>query len=238
MDDHNIAPINPLPWVVWLLVLPMIGLEVLFALAEAGAIGGPTAIGWRLSAMQDFGFIPEYWRQQALHGAFDLELLRRFFTYSFIHGDVTMVAFGVVICLALGKFVAEVFQPWAVVLVFVGGAAMGALVYGYFVPQQVLIGAFPGVYGLIGAYSFLLWVGLSEGENPLRAFRLIGGLLAIQVLYGAVFTVLPMVFPSMGETQGDWSWVADIAGFAAGFVLSFVVSPGGFGRVMGKMRQR
>jgi hypothetical protein len=32
--------------------------------------------------------------------------------------------------------------------------------------------------------------------------------------------------------------VADLAGFATGFLMSFVVSPGGFGRVMGKIRQR
>jgi hypothetical protein len=32
--------------------------------------------------------------------------------------------------------------------------------------------------------------------------------------------------------------VADLSGFLAGFFLSFVVSPGGWGRVRDKLRQR
>ena len=37
---------------------------------------------------------------------------------------------------------------------------------------------------------------------------------------------------------GGWDWVADLAGFATGFLLSFVVSPGGWARVREKIRQR
>ena len=65
MQDHDIAPINPLPPVVWLLVLPMIGVELVLSLAEAGMIGGRAAIGWRVAALEGFGFFPDYWRQQA-----------------------------------------------------------------------------------------------------------------------------------------------------------------------------
>jgi membrane associated rhomboid family serine protease len=37
---------------------------------------------------------------------------------------------------------------------------------------------------------------------------------------------------------GSWDWVADVAGFAAGFLLSFLVSPGGFARLLDQIRQR
>ena len=37
---------------------------------------------------------------------------------------------------------------------------------------------------------------------------------------------------------GSATWVADLAGFVAGFLLSFIVSPGGWSRVMQKIRQR
>jgi membrane associated rhomboid family serine protease len=37
---------------------------------------------------------------------------------------------------------------------------------------------------------------------------------------------------------GGLEWVADLAGFATGFILSFAVSPGGWGRVRDKLRQR
>jgi membrane associated rhomboid family serine protease len=35
-----------------------------------------------------------------------------------------------------------------------------------------------------------------------------------------------------------WYWVAELAGFAAGFLLSFVVSPGGIARLRDQIRQR
>ena len=59
MDDHKIAPINPLPHVVWLLVLPMIAVELVLSLGETGAIGGREAIGWRVATMEAYGFFPD-----------------------------------------------------------------------------------------------------------------------------------------------------------------------------------
>lgn len=234
----QIAPINPLPGVVWLLALPMIALEILFSLADAGAIGGPQAVGWRIAAIQDYGVFPEFWRQNLAAGAVDLPLLRRFFSFAFIHGSATQALFGVAMVMALGKFVGEVFRPWALAVVFLGAGAVGALAYAYLVPNQPLFGAFPGVYGLIGAFSFLIWVRLAgTGVNQLRAFAMIGGLMAVRMIFGAFYTVLPMVMPSVGAVGHDWSWVADLPGFAAGFLLSFVVSPGGFGRVRARIRE-
>ena len=37
---------------------------------------------------------------------------------------------------------------------------------------------------------------------------------------------------------GNWSWVAEITGFATGFLLTFAVSPGGFQRLLDQIRQR
>jgi membrane associated rhomboid family serine protease len=130
--------------------------------------------------------------------------------------------------LALGKMVAEVFRWWGVLVVFLGSAAVGGAAYGLLVPglRTQLIGAYPGVYGLIGAFTFLIWTKLAlVGANRLRAFSLIGILLAVQLVFGLLF-------------GGSWDWVAEIAGFATGFLLSFVVSPGGFRRVVEMVRQR
>ena len=235
----QITPINPLPGVVWLLALPMIALEILFSLADAGVIGGPQAVGWRVSAITTYGVRPDVWREYFAAGAVDMPLLQRFFSFAFIHGSATQALFGVAMTMALGKFVGEVFKGWAVALVFLGSGIVGALVYAFAVPNQPLFGAFPGVYGLIGAFSFLIWVKLAgTGVNLLRAFSLIGALMVFQAIYGAFFTLLPMLMPSMGEVGHDWSWVADLPGFAAGFLLSFVVSPGGFARVRDRIRNR
>lgn len=242
-DDYQradqIAPINPLPGVVWLLALPMIALEIAFSLADGGMIGGPQAVGWRIAAIEGYGVFPEFWRQNLAAGAVDMPLLRRFVSFAFVHGSATQALFGVAMVMALGKFVGEVFRPWALALVFLGSGALGALVYAYAVPNQPLYGAFPGVYGLIGAFSFLIWVKLAgTGVNQFRAFTMIGGLLAVQLIFGAFFTLMPLLMPSMGPVGHDWSWVADLPGFGAGFLLSFLVSPGGFARVRDRIRNR
>jgi membrane associated rhomboid family serine protease len=92
--------------------------------------------------------------------------------------------------------------------------------------EAALFGGYPPVYGLIGAFTFLMWVRLAAaGANRLRAFTLIGVLLAIQFVFGVLF-------------GGGSEWIADIAGFAAGFALSFVVVPGGLARVLARLRQR
>ena len=52
------------------------------------------------------------------------------------------------------------------------------------------------------------------------------------------FSIAVMVFSICMLFGGGWDWVADVTGFAFGFLVSFVVSPGGFGRVMDQLRQR
>ena len=56
--DHNAAPLNPLPPVIWLLALPIVAMELIVNLAATGVIGGATGIGWRADAVQRFAFSP------------------------------------------------------------------------------------------------------------------------------------------------------------------------------------
>lgn len=228
MQDHNAPPLNPLPMVVWALALPILAMEAVLGLAEAGIIGGPTGIGWRLEAVERFAFSPDLLRYMWDVGAYTPDRLYRLISYPFVHANFTHALFATVILLALGKMVGEVFRWWAVLVVFFGASVVGALVYTAALPaaQVPLLGAYPPVYGMIGAFTFLLWVNLAAvGANKYRAFSMIGFLLGIQLVFGLLF-------------GGGYDWIADLAGFATGFVLSFVVSPGGFGRVRDKMRQR
>ncbi len=225
--DLNAPPLNPLPPVVWALVLPIIAMEVVVNLGARGLVGPPEAVGWRLDALQRFAYSPELMRQMIAQHTYPLDGLMRLVTYPFVHFTFTHALFVVVILLAMGKMVGEVFRWWAVLLVFFASAITGALAY-TLVPalQTPLIGGYPPVYGLIGGFTFLLWVNLAAvGANKYRAFSLIGFLLGIQLLFGVVF-------------GGGWEWVADLTGFATGFLLSFVVSPGGWARVREKIRQR
>lgn len=225
--DLNAPPLNPLPTAVWLLALPIAAMEVVLSAGASGLLANPAAEGWRLDAVQRFAFFPDLMRRMIEAGQFPWQGMLRLVSYPLVHGGFTHALMAVVILLALGKMVGEVFRTWAMVLVFLGSALVGALAYAM-VPglSTPLIGAYPAVYGLIGAFTFLLWVNLAaKGANQYRAFSLIGLLLGIQLLFGLLF-------------GGGFEWVADIAGFATGFVLSFVVSPGGWARVKAKLRRR
>ena len=51
--------VNPLPPAVIGLAVVMIGVEVMFNLAERGLLGGAAGIGWRTSAVQNYAFFGE-----------------------------------------------------------------------------------------------------------------------------------------------------------------------------------
>lgn len=225
--DYNAPPLNPLPPVVWLLALPIIAMEIVVQLGERGFAGGAAGAGWRLDAVQRLAFAPEYLRRMWAADQWPLDGLARLVTYVAIHTSFMHFLFVLVFLLALGKFVGEVFRLWAVLVVVLGSAVVAAVVYAA-IPftQNPLIGGYPAVYGLVGAFTFMLWVRLARtGGNPARAFTLIAFLLGTQLLFGLLF-------------GGGTDWIADGAGFVTGFLLSFVVSPGGFARVMAKLRNR
>ncbi len=228
MQDYNAPPLNPLPWVVWLLALPMMAMELVVSMAEAGFVGGVEGAGWRVQALTMFAFSPDMLRKMVELGTYPPEHLYRILTFPFVHGNTMHAVFVVVMLLALGKAVGSIFRWWAVIVIFFGAAVVGAVVYSMTLPNQhaALFGGYPAVYGLIGGFTFLLWVGLAAtGANRFRAFGLIGFLLAAQLLFGLLF-------------GGGQEWVADLSGFAFGFLASFVVSPGGYSRVLAKIRTR
>lgn len=226
-SPETIRPVNPLPPVILALFVMIMGVEAIFSLGARGLIGGPEAIGWRNMAIQDFGFNSQIMLWMLENGRYPPEHMMRLVSYVFVHGSFTHALFAGVMLLALGKFVGEVFSQWATFLLFILSAVAGALIYGLVITGQPwLIGAFPGVYGLIGGFTYLIWLRLGQmGAQQSRAFTLIGFLMGIQLIFGLLF-------------GGNSEWLADFAGFFFGFVLSFFLSPGGFARLRAKIRHR
>ncbi|MBM2319797.1 MULTISPECIES: rhomboid family intramembrane serine protease [Marivita] len=224
---HNEPPLNPLPPVVIALFLVIVGLEVAFNLGARGLVGGPQAVGWRLGTLERFAFSAEIFDWMRESGRWPIEHVMRFVSYPFVHASFTHALFAGVMLLALGKMVGEAMGSFAVLLIFFVSAAGGALVYALTVGGSTpLIGAFPAVYGLIGGFTYLLWLRLGQlGEKQVRAFTLIGFLLAIQLIFGLLF-------------GANAEWVADLAGFAIGFVMSTILVPGGWARLVDRLRQR
>jgi membrane associated rhomboid family serine protease len=224
-DNPNPLPVNPLPAVVIALVLIIMGIEVAFSLGARGIVGGPAAIGWRLEAIQIYAFSADIFDWMWANGRWPFEHLQRFVTYIFVHGSFTHALFVCVFVLAMGKMVAEVMGDLAMALIFVLSGVGGAVGYALLVDTPIpLIGGFPAVYGLIGGFTYLLWRSLAlVGAAQSRAFTLIAFLMGAQLLFGLLF-------------GGQKDWIADLFGFASGFVLSFFVAPGGWARIRDKIR--
>lgn len=226
-EGYTESPLNPLPGVVWLLALPMLVIELILSAGDLSLIGGPTGIGWRGAAIQKFALAPGMLQQMWQTGVWRGDFLMRFVTYPFVHASFTQALFVLVFVLALGKMVAEVLRPWAVLVVFFVAAICGGIVYSLVPAAQLgLIGGYPAVYGMIGAFTYLLWARLgAQKANRYRAFSLIGFLLAAQLVFGLLF-------------GGGWDWVAELSAFVAGFALSFIVGPGGPAHLLRVLRQR
>ena len=224
---NNPYPVNPIPPVIIGLCVAIVAVEVVLSMAGAGLIGGQQGIGWRSAAIQDYGFAPSVWEQLLERSDYSFDILKRFITYAFVHGSTTQAIFGVVILLALGKFVGDVFHPLAVLAVFVLSGVVGAAVFGAIVTPNIgLVGVYPADYGLIGAFTYLQWLRLGRmGQNQLQAFRMIGFLMGFQLLFAMLF-------------GGSPAWIADVAGFVTGLGMSILVGPGGWTAFLGRIRQR
>ncbi len=219
---HSESPLNPLPAVIWVLAAALALPELAFLIG--GGLGGGSPEVMRVNAIQMTAWIPGL----ALNGplaTLPFEQLYRLLAYAFVSASATGTLFMLAFTLALGKAISGVFSQWAVATIFVVSAIGGAVVYTIFAalpgqPRLALVGGFPAAYGLIGAFTWLLWMRLrASGDNPARAFVLIGVLILFQLTFAALYRSLPS------------DLVAEFAGFAIGFFLSFLVAPGGWQRL-------
>ncbi len=226
-DPAFVPPVNKLPPAVLLMFFAIAGVEAALALGNAGFVGGPQAIGWRLALVREWGFSAVMFDQMLASGTWPLRHVARLVTYPFIHLSFSHSLFAMVLLLALGKMVAERMGSLAFLAVFFVSSIGGALVYTLLLSDEVwLVGAYPGVYGLIGGYSFVLWRSLAAKGGPqAQAFTLITLLMGLQLIWS--------VFAEIGNT-----WVAELAGFAWGFALSFVLAPGEWAKLRTRFQQR
>lgn len=220
-------PVNPIAPVVVSLFMAMIVTELAFSLGEREIIGGPAAIGWRLDYIQQFAFSGEIFEWMFVNGSFPFEQVIRTVTYPFLHSSFVHAAIGAVMFIALGKMVSDAYGAVATVILFFACVIMGAVAFAVFTESPApLLGAFPGVYGFVGAYTYLLWIKLGQsGQRQMRAFSLIGFLMLIQLVFGVLY-------------GGSPTWVADIAAFVVGLALSVLLAPGGWQRFLSRLRQR
>ena len=230
VQNPNESPVNPMPPVVVALFFLIVGIEALFSLGAAGILGGAQALGWRIGALQDYGFSGEIFQWMWANNRWPSEHVMRFVTYGFVHGSFTHALFVSVMLLAMGKCVGQVLSQLATLVLFVAGLVAGAVAHGAMHGllgwgSPWLVGGFPGVYALIGGFTYLIWVRLvATGSSGARAFGLIGALMAIRLVFGLLF-------------GSDGTWLADLVGFGIGFGLSVLLVPGGLARLRQRLRR-
>lgn len=225
--DPDASPINPLPPILAALGVAMGLIEIAFQLGARGLVGGREAIGWRVQGIESFGFFDSAWEQALISQSWPIDTLQRFLTYPFVHQNATHAIFAIALLLAIGNFSGRIFSGWALAIVFALSSAAGAVAFGLFnsgLPP--LYGAYPPVYGFLGLMTWALWIiARREGKNPLRAFQLVGILVALQLafylLFGASLTL-----------------ASELTGFATGFLLAPFLVPGGLRRILEMIRAR
>lgn len=221
LTDLNAAPINPLPWPVWVLVLVIAGIEALLWLGGAGLIGGPGALGWRVEAIRHLAVSAALQDWMIETGRAPWRHLARYIGFGLVHAGPAHALFVIVLAAALGKYLGEALGTRALVALMILPPAVGAVVFGLVLggaEQGWLFGGMAMVFGLVGALTFWRWHVANDAAARRRAFGVIGALLLARLGFGL-----------LAETgQG---WIAEFAAFGAGFALAALVSPGALARL-------
>ncbi len=221
------SPFNTVPLAALALVAVIVAVELVLTAAANGFAGGAQGIGWRAGAFQDYAFAPAVMTEIFERGRGSFDLWKRFVTYAFVHVSFTHALWATVLLLAMGKYVGEILRPIPFLILFFASTIGGAAFYGVVSPTNTpLLGAYPGVYGLIGAYTYLMWLTLGRlGENQLKAFQLIGVLMGLLLIYSMLFGSSP-------------TWIAEVCGFVIGLFIAPLLAPGGWQAFLTRVRNR
>ena len=220
MPDTPNPAFNPLPPAVIILFLIIAGGEIYVAGAEVSLWGNFDA---RINLIRQFAFMPEGFGRALSNNILVPELFWRMMTYPFLHGSLIQGIFASVFILAMGKFVGEVLGNIAVIAIFFASAIFAALGFALFTSSSFpLFGGFPAAYGLIGAFTFVLFSRTGgQLSQQLMAFRLLG----ILILINFGFSLLQ---------NGPPLWVAELSGAVTGFISAAIIHPGGIRFIINK----
>jgi len=227
LSNYDKPPVvNPIPAAILVILAGIILVEATIFFGFGGFIGKPGAAYERLFLIQNYGVPPNLVNWMFDTKNFSFDYLLRFIAYSFVNFSGLSVIFAAVLLLALGKIVGEVFSPLSVILIWILSTSLASIFYSVSTTtDQILVGSYPGVYGFVGAYTFVSWITLrlAKNKNQSLAFSLIVVLMSVQLLFSFLF----------GTGQ---LWIADFGGFVTGFLISFFLIPGGIKRILSVLR--
>lgn len=214
-DESRPLPVlNPLPWAVWLLTAAIAGVELVLWAGAHGLVNWAGSAGWRAQALVAFGISPELQSWMWETGRYPAEGLWRYLVYGFIHLGPMQAALVVVITAALGKACAERMGSLRVIVLLLVAQIAGAVAFGVFAaPGAWLIGGYPMIFALAGAYAALI-------RTRPALF-----LVAVLVIARLALTVM---------AGGGMDWLADLTALGVGAALSRALD----GPILARLRKR
>lgn len=215
MEESRPAPIvNTLPWAVWLLTLGVAGVELVLWAGAHGLVNWAGSAGWRAQALVAFGISPELQGWMWDTGRYPPERLWRYLAFGFFHLGPMQAVLVIVITAALGKACAERLGSAKVLVLLLLAQATGGVAFGLVAdPGAWLIGGYPMIFALAGAYGALLRT---------RA---------------ALFMVATLVVARLGLSAmagGGMDWLADLTALGMGAAMAQALD----GPVLARLRRR
>jgi len=224
-DDTRAMPFGPVPAIIWVLAALIAGGELLIWAGAQGWIGGADAAAWRLQAIQRHGMSRAVVEWMLTNRQFPPDHLQRLFTYPFVQIGPLQAGLVTLALLTLGRVVGDVLRSGRLLVTMAAATLGGALAFGA-IPGTVtvLIGGFPVMFGLLGAFAGLLMIGgFALRIRRARAFALITLMLGLRLALG--LSVEPGV-----------TWVADLTAFAVGAGAAMLARPGGLRALRASIR--
>ena len=203
------------PPLVWSLVALIVGIEALLQLSDMGVLPP----GLRLWAYQRFAFHDLYFEAARSGQQVPLGFYLSFATHAFLHGGMAHLLMNSVVLLALGAHVSRAVGQVTTLLLFLGTAVCGALLFGLiadtgmsFVP---MVGCSGALFGFLGAMKRWEWRYLRANALPKRRFW--------STIFALVLINVLLSLASVGG--GGVAWEAHLGGFLGGWLAGGATTP-------------
>jgi len=198
---------QPMPWSIKYITGFLVAVELLLQASDLGLL---PVDNLRNRAFVYGAFWPGLWWFD-LGPVYPGQKFVMFLSHAFLHGSLMHMALNTVVIVALGKRMAAVLSEGQLVLLFIGSAMAGGLVYlAFSTANAPMVGASGAVFGFFGTWKYFEYLARKRmGLSLVPVWQFIGVLVLLNV---AMWFML----------SGLLAWQAHLGGFVAGWLLGMV----------------
>lgn len=206
--------LNPLPWAVWALVLPIAGVELVLSAGAHGLVNWPGSALWREGVMARLAVSPALQDWMLATGQVSLTHLARYAGFALVHHGPAQALLIVVILAALAKVAAEALGSGRVLVIVLLAQGLGAAAFGLTAPEgALLIGGHPLIFAAAGSYGAVMAQKGTDAATRLKGLKLVAALVVVRL----ILVVL---------TGSPADVLADLVACLMGYALARALRPG------------